>query len=46
MKKQVKKAHGAHRKALVRKLHKLQAHKRKAAKRRKAAARNVAGVCA
>ncbi len=45
VKKQVKKAHGAHRKALVRKLHKLQQHKRKAAKRRKAAARKVAGVC-
>jgi hypothetical protein len=46
VKKQVKKEQGAHRKALVRKLHKLQAHKRKAAKRRKAAARTVAGVCA
>jgi hypothetical protein len=46
VKKQVKKAHGAHRKALARKLHKLEAHKRKAAKRRKAAARKVAGVCA
>jgi hypothetical protein len=46
VKKQVKKAHGAHRKALVRKLHKLQTHKRKAAKRRKAAARKVAGGCA
>ena len=46
MKKQVKKAHGAHRKALVRKLHKLQVHKRKALKRRRAAARRVAGACA
>jgi hypothetical protein len=45
VKKQVKKAHGAHRKALVRKLHKLQTHKRKAAQRRKAVARKVAGVC-
>lgn len=46
VKKQVRSAHGAHRKALVRKLHKLRAHERKAAKRRKAAARKVAGVCA
>lgn len=46
VKKQVKKTDGAHREALVRKLHKLQAHKRKAAKRRKAAAHRVAGVCA
>lgn len=45
VKKLVKKAQGAHRKALVRKLHKLQAHKRKAAKRRKVTARNVARVC-
>jgi hypothetical protein len=46
LKKQVKKAHGAHRKALVRKLHKLRAHERKVMKRRQAAARKVAGVCA
>jgi hypothetical protein len=46
VKKQAKKAHGAHRKALVRKLHKLQAHERKAMKRRQAATRKVAGVCA
>lgn len=46
VKKQVKKAHGGHRKALVRKLHKLQTHKRKAMKRRRAAARKVAGACA
>ena len=46
VKRLVKKADGAHRKALARKLHKLQAHKRKAAKRRKVAARKVAGVCA
>jgi hypothetical protein len=46
VKKQVKKAHGAHRKALVRKLHKLRAHERKAKRRRQAAARKVAGVCA
>jgi hypothetical protein len=45
VKRLVKKADGAHRKALARKLHKLQQHKRKAAKRRKAAARRVAGVC-
>lgn len=45
VRRQVKHAHGAHRRALVRKLHKLQKHKRKAAKRRKAAARRVAGVC-
>lgn len=46
LKKQVKKAHGAHRKALVRKLHKLRAHERKVMKRRRAAARKVTGVCA
>jgi hypothetical protein len=46
VKKQVKKARGAHRKALARKLHKLQVHKRKALKRRRAAARKVAGACA
>jgi hypothetical protein len=45
VKRKIHKAKGAHRKALVRKLHKLQAHKRKAAKRRKVAARLVAGVC-
>jgi hypothetical protein len=46
VKKQVKKARGAHRKALARKLHKLEVHKRKAMKRRRAAARKVAGACA
>lgn len=42
----IKKADGAHRKALVGKLHKLRQHQRKAAKRRQAAARKVAGLCA
>jgi hypothetical protein len=36
---------GAHRKALARKLHKLESHKKKAQKRRKAAAKQVAKVC-
>jgi hypothetical protein len=45
VKKKLRHARGAHRKALARKLHKLRVHKRKAAKRRKVAARNVAGVC-
>jgi hypothetical protein len=45
VKKQVKKAHGAHRRALVRKLHKLRTHERRAKKRRQAAARKVTGVC-
>jgi hypothetical protein len=38
-------AHGAHRKALAKKLHKLRVHKKKVAKRRKAAAKEVATVC-
>ena len=46
VKRLIKKADGKHKKALVRKLHKLQQHKRKAAKRRKAATRRVAGACA
>jgi hypothetical protein len=45
VKRLAKKADGAHRRALVRKLHKLRQHRRKAAKRRQAAARKVAGVC-
>ena len=45
VKRLVKKAEGAHRKALVRKLHQLRRHQRKVAKRRRATARRVAGVC-
>ncbi len=45
LKRKVRHAHGAHRKALVRKLDKLRAHKRKAAHRRKVAARKVAREC-
>ena len=41
----VRHAKGAHRRALVRKLHKLRAHERKAKKRRKAGAHQVAAVC-
>jgi hypothetical protein len=45
VKRTLHKAHGKHRVALARKLHKLQADKRKAAKRRKVAEHRVAGVC-
>jgi hypothetical protein len=38
-------SHGAHHRALARKLHKLKIHKRKVIKRRKRAARAVAGAC-
>jgi hypothetical protein len=45
VKRKLHKARGKHRKALARKLHKLEVHNRKAAKRRKVAERKVAGVC-
>jgi hypothetical protein len=40
-----RKADGAHRQALAKKLHKLRAHQRKVAKRRRAAVKSAAGVC-
>ena len=44
-KRKLRHTHGAHRKALARKLHKLESHKKKVQKRRKAAAKQVTKVC-
>ena len=45
VKRKLRHAKGAHRKALSRKLHKLRAHERKAKKRRKVTAHQVGAVC-
>ncbi len=45
LKRKLHRTHGAHRKALTRKLHKLESHKERAQKRRKAAAKEVTKVC-
>jgi hypothetical protein len=45
LKRKLRHTRGAHRKALTRKLHKLESHKKKAQKRRKAAAKQVTKVC-
>ena len=44
-KRKLRHTHGAHRKAIARKLHKLESHKKKVQKRRKAAAKQATKVC-